>query len=363
MSDVNGNGDLKPPPKLSGPQLEMISEAIVDGYDAPTLTRVLRFKMGVVLPKIVNEKQGFGGIVFDLLDWAEKRGKALEVLSVAYADNPDNQSLEQAAKANGLNLAEVSRKYDLKAPPPKPASLEAAVNRHSRFIDYGQFLTRFLSLGDRICKVETPDEIGTGFLIGPDLVLTNFHVVDTVLNDAEKRSQTLCRLDYKQDAEGKTYRLGAGGVLASRPYADSDITGVGEPEPEKLDYALLQLAEPVGNVPATGPGKRGWFVLGGEAPVLAVRDFIVIPQHPDGRHLEIAWGSLLAFNGDLTRVRHDVITDGGSSGSPCFTIDLTPFGLHHARDPEDHPTFNQAIPLKRIAKDIESKGIILPGAS
>src|SRR5689334_14843962 len=29
----------------------------------------------------------------------------------------------------------------------------------------------------RVCKVSTPLEAGTGFLVGPDVVLTNYHVV------------------------------------------------------------------------------------------------------------------------------------------------------------------------------------------
>jgi hypothetical protein len=73
MPDV----ELKAVPKLSTAQLEQINEAIVDAFDAGELIRVLRFKWGLVLGNYINLKQGFYGIVGDLIDWTERRRKTL----------------------------------------------------------------------------------------------------------------------------------------------------------------------------------------------------------------------------------------------------------------------------------------------
>jgi hypothetical protein len=73
--------------------------------------------------------------------------------------------------------------------------------------------------------------------------------------------------------------------------------------------------------------ERAWFSLAPERALLAVRDFVVVPQHPGGETLSVAWGNVLAFNSAATRVRYDAITDNGSSGSPCFTADLDIFDL------------------------------------
>jgi V8-like Glu-specific endopeptidase len=350
--------DLPPLPSLSPPEREEIMEAIVDGYTAPDLTRVLYFKWGMKIENYVDLHQGFYDVVTSLIKWTEQRGKTLELLTVAYAENTGNPRLKQAAQAHGISREEVTQKYDLSQPPPPRPSLEAAVNKHSRLIDYGRFLRRFANLGDRICRIEHPDKLGTGFLVGPDLLLTNFHVVSTTPEsiDTAKVARTVCRFDYQEDRGGKTYRLRAEPV-ASRPYSQSDITGTGEPAANELDYALLQLSEAVGKTAAGSGGiERGWFPLSSD-PLLALRDFVVVPQHPDGRHLEVAWGTALAFNSNLTRVRHDVTTDFGSSGSPCFTFDLELFGLHHASDPKTNPKFNQAIPLTRIAEDLAARGV------
>jgi hypothetical protein len=57
-------------------------------------------------------------------------------------------------------------------------------------------------------------------------------------------------------------------------------------------------------------------------------------------------------------VRYDTSTDLGSSGSPCLTVDLEIFGLHHATDPMRNPQYNQAIPLDMIASDLKAKHAI-----
>ena len=70
---------------------------------------------------------------------------------------------------------------------------------------------------------------------------------------------------------------------------------------------------------------------------------------------EIAWGNVISFPGMGNRVRYDVTTASGSSGAPCFTLDLDIIGLHQAAEPASNPRYNQAIPFWVIAKDLEAK--------
>jgi hypothetical protein len=121
---------------------------------------------------------------------------------------------------------------------------------------------------------------------------------------------------------------------------------------------VLQLVDPIGEQVVGADDRRGWFDLQTERPLLALRDFVVVPQHPQGRKLEVALGSVLNFTSLGTRVRYDTSTDAGSSGAPCLTVDLEIFGLHHATDPSTSPQFNQAIPLELIARDLKSKNIL-----
>jgi Trypsin-like peptidase domain/Effector-associated domain 1 len=361
MADV----DVKPLPKLSPQQLEEVRDAILDGFDDASLANALRFKWGLVLGRYVNLKQGFMYVVGDLLTWTEQRGKTRELVALAVSEVPGNPTVRDVAQSLGLSIPAVVDKYDLAKPPPAKPALEAMVVAQSRFVDFDTFLNRFRSLGNRVCRVETPVALGTGFLVGADTVLTNFHVIEKIEGRAEA-SETICRFDYhgpngagSGPREAKTVRLAADWLLAKSPYSNSDFTGEGEAGPNELDYALVRLGEPVGNAPGWwGPEPRGWFDLKANRPLLALRDFAVVPQHPAGGALKVAWGGVLGFNGSGNRVRYDTRTEAGSSGSPCFTVELEIFGLHHATAPEKQPKFNQAIPLDLICKDLTEKKVV-----
>ena len=119
------------------------------------------------------------------------------------------------------------------------------------------------------------------------------------------------------------------------------------------------MAEGVGNEAAAAGNARGWFKFSSQRPVLSVRDFVVIPQHAKGEPLAVAWGEVLCYNDAGTRVRYDTTTEEGSSGSPCLTVDLDIFGLHHAAG--KNRQFNQAIPFDMIARDLQqnNKDLVL----
>jgi hypothetical protein len=364
------NVELKPAPKLSSAQLEQVSEAIVDAFDVGELTRILKFKWGIILGNYIDLRQGFYGVVGDLIGWTERRGKTLELVLLICAERPGNTAVQQVGHALGINAADALRKYDLTKQTSEKPALEAMVARHSRFVDYGQFLSRFRAIGNRVCRIETPTVLGTGFLVGPNRVLTNFHVIETAAKSNEI-AQMICRFNYRADGHGGTattagevrqepivIRLGREQPLATSPYGQSDISGRGEPKAEELDYALLQLVDHIGEQAVGDDDRRGWFNLQTERPLLAIRDFVIVPQHAEGRKLEVAWGSVLNFSSLGTRVRYDTSTGAGSSGAPCLTVDLEIFGLHHARDPSANPQFNQAIPLELIARDLESKNLL-----
>lgn len=354
--------DMKPMRELQGKELEQIANAIVKGYRANTLSRILRFKWGVVLEDHVNVNHGFLDVVTDLIDWTERKGRTLELLKLAFAENPENPQLQQAAKELGISIEDARRKYDLDVPAERPASLEAAVNAQSRLINFELFQTRLPALGNRICRIETPVKKGTGFLVSPDRVLTNFHVVKELIENKSLEEHTVCRFDYRGlegdvAPVGKPYKLAANGVLAKSPYSQSDLSGDGDPGPGELDYALLQLTEKVGNTPGSDNKERGWFNLVTESSVVAMRDFIVIAQHAEAQPLEIAWGHVVGFPAAGSRLRYDTTTEAGSSGSPCFTIDLNILALHHAAEPKNKPTYNQAVPLWLVARDLKANKI------
>ena len=137
---------------------------------------------------------------------------------------------------------------------------------------------------------------------------------------------------------------------------------LGDAGPDELDYALIRLADPVGDLPLGGASAdpeaqpRQWIDTNADAPTLAAGNQVFLLQHPKGKPLQLAVGTVTEFNAAGTRIRYDANSRDGSSGSPVFDADLRLVALHHAHDPAYPPAWNQAIPLASIQKDWRDDG-------
>lgn len=356
---------IDPAIEITPQALEEIQAAIVHGYNLAALNQRLRYKWGMKLADEINVAQGFKYVVGDLIAYAEGQGQVPELLALAVSGRPQNPLLSKAAAHYLADPQQAAIKYSDVATPTLPGSLEALVTTRSRLFGFGEFLTRVRAIGTRLCRVELADGgRGTGWLVGASHLLTNYHVVERAVRGELTPDQIVCRFDFWSEQEGAADPAGtpaglaaADWLAASSPYSQSDLSGTGDPAATELDFALLNLAEPVGNAALPGGGTRGWFEFGPEAPIVARADPAMIPQHASGRPLEVAFGRVLEFPGMGMRYRYDVTTEPGSSGSPVFNADLTLLGLHHAADPEGQPDYNQAVPLWRIARDLAGRGV------
>ena len=65
-------------------------------------------------------------------------------------------------------------------------------------------------------------------------------------------------------------------------------------------------------------------------------------------------------NGNRTRVRYRVNTEGGSSGSPVFDVNWNLLAIHHWGDPDARPMklarWNQGVPIDSIRPLIAKRG-------
>jgi hypothetical protein len=248
--------------------------------------------------------------------------------------------------------------------------LELKIIESQSTFDIGPWRRRLGEIEGRVCRVEYPSGMarGTGFLIGPNRVLTNYHVVEKVIDGNYQPAAVKLRFDYLVGGDGvavsagTAYDVAADWLLDSSPYSaqDSYSQPPADPDPEELDYAVLKTEIAVGNEPVGGPtddpepAVRGWISTPAEPYAFTAGSALYIVQHPDGQPMQVAVDSqgVLGENGNQTRVRYTTTTQPGSSGSPCFAADWQLVAVHHGGDPKyattSHADFNQGIPVTAI---------------
>ncbi len=339
--------------------------------------------------------------VRQVVDRAEANGWIGNLLVHARRSKPDD-----------MRLAEIADEMHLGIDPPSEENLRAAVAAVTgktvdevKDIPTAQLEKAILAfstlepsdrrrkeaqLEGRVCQVmfKSIPEVGTGWLVGPDLLLTNFHVVESILplghgpadwpaNRLKNRlraSDIVCQFDYKR-VGGIVIQGTSCGLHPEQPVvawsrfsnADQGEDQNKLPADNELDFAILRLDRrlgelPIGNGESDAPA-RGWISLRSavNAPDIVgktdhEKPLLYLLQHPNGLPLKSECGIAFAMNGNGTRVRHQASTDRGSSGSPCFKYaDLEPVALHHAgwHSKTLNKTYNQAVPLSCIIRYLQ----------
>jgi hypothetical protein len=260
------------------------------------------------------------------------------------------------------------------AAPATSAGLERTVKVHLPFLDVALWRQQLFKQEGRVCRVEVNGSpLGTGFLVGPDVVLTNYHVMERVIASPALAAGVRLRFDLRVlgnglQSEGTLVGLaGADWLVDHSPYTAAEKQGRPDdvpPSPDELDHALLRLVRPFGSEPAD-PGNaegeaRGWVAVPNAPPAVAPGMPIFILQHPLAQPLKLAIDTqgVQVVNPGGTRVRYATNTESGSSGSPCFDENWGLVALHHYGDPAfKHPaTYNQGIPIGAIRDRLRRVG-------
>ena len=363
---------------MAGVDFGEFQEALVDAFDKDDLEMLVRVRLNKRLDTIVKPGT-FKHVAFQLLTWTEQQGTpaVIDLAWAAYLERPRNEKLRRIYEKFGLAPAVSCQELGtvvVRAPIRVTANgLEAIVQPRLKAVDMGVWRDKMAQVEARVCRIEFNDNaVGTGFLVGPDLVLTNYHVLEGLITGNLPPARVSCRFDYKVLTDGSRLDgivVGLHGenwnIDASRyNQAEADNQPDRElPTPDELDYALVRLARPAGNEPVdrnagSGAPRRGWIAFPEVQPPLMADMPLLIAQHPDGSPLKLALDtqSVLGLNGNRTRVRYATNTDHGSSGSPCFNMDWTLVALHHMGDPAwGKPKFNQGVPVDMIRKRLTGK--------
>ena len=360
---------------MPGVDMQEICDAIVDAYNEPSLTMTVRFLMNERFDVIIDPGN-FAWRVFKLVEWAEMNGRDIELVQATGKSRLKNAKIQEVYRKYGLTIPVYVQHAGTDLPGAEAdtaGGLEKIVRDHLKFMDIEVLRDRLTWLSGRVCLINLSGAAqGTGFLVGPDTVLTNYHVMEPVLKGARKATDVECVFDFKKLPNGGTTRTPAklhatDWQIDHSLYTKAEAEGKPDrtaPSEDELDYALIKLAEPIGSKPwAQNSDKgdrmvnRGWVRVPDKPAALKSPMGVLIAQHPSGWPMKVAFdtdainqANQYWLNASGTRVRYATNTLGGSSGSPVFDLEWNLIALHHYGDPAyNHPAkYNQGVPIHLI---------------
>lgn len=358
-------------PMLTGPQIKPFQQALLSAFTRQSLTHMLSTELNKQFEQLVKDTD-FDYQVFQLIDRANREGWVYRLLLTAASYNPDNPDLQ--AYAASLKLTAIGT-------PPTKSALESIIQQSNSYLDAADFRARQGWVETAVCRIDVGGApAGTGFLVGPGTVLTNYHVLPRVISGDLPPATVTCQFDFKQlpggqsTSPGITIRLTEEGewLIAAAPPTAEELAGTPKtvlPGPTELDFALLQLERDIATVelgaktPLTGKDsrepQRAWLAFT-TGYVFAPDSPLWIMQHPNALPLKLALATnaVEQLNQNKTRVTYRTNTERGSSGSPVFDQNWNLVALHHMGDPDwSNPTHNEGIPVAAIKTYLEANNL------
>lgn len=318
---------------LKGKQVEAVRDALADAFATyATLRMMVRIELDEELNNLVTPGP-LRQVAFELVLWAQQHDRIEHLVQGALAQVPRNRQLRLIA----LELLLTADR------PPSPGGrFEALVNESVPIPPVLEWRQQMLEAERCVCRVEIPRGYGqsTGFLVSPDLVLTNWHVMKAVNGTSVPSARVGVRFDHLTE-HGP----------AEAVYGLAEDWLVDHSTETDLDYALCRVdGEPGREVVDSVSGRtRGW--LAPEPHSFTVGEIALILQHPLAGVLRMGAGVVQAVDELHERVIYSTNTRPGSSGGPVFTLEWNLVAIHHY----GQVTGNMGIPMSSIWRRFEQQ--------
>jgi Trypsin-like peptidase domain len=301
--------------RLTAGQVDRCIDAIQAAF--PTyadLDLCLYRKARLHLNTIVFTDRTYPAQIAQLVDWAESRDKVQQMIGWLRICNSDNIPLENFEK--DLNTHDTLEKL--------------VVRSKALFVDPEEFREQMATMERRVCRIEAEIDgvlsLATGFLVGPDLVLTNNHAIEV-----DKNGAPAAAINFRFNYRAKSNKSANGDFDAKITKGEWRLASS---ETEELDFAIVRLNREMGRLPIgdfEGAPIRGWIPL--LKTKVNVGEPLFVLQHANG-------GELVMANGGLEKLRepwieYAVNTDEGSSGAPVFNNEWKLIALHSRAGAKD----------------------------
>jgi S1-C subfamily serine protease len=212
-----------------------------------------------------------------------------------------------------------------------------------------KMLERLAAVTNRVCRIvdmDTQHELGTGVLIGPDLVLTANHVID-----GSDLSLTVCEFNNVTFGPGTVISDPPTVVGVAKACVDQSRCAIGDAvTAATLDFALLRTSRRLGD------DARGFVEA---APVgCSEGDSIYVVEHVGMQPVAFACGAVTnAFDAAVhVAFHHSAESSPGTSGSPIFDEQFRLIGIHRGGLPNSAD--KEGISIAWIYRQLHDHGIL-----
>lgn len=196
------------------------------------------------------------------------------------------------------------------------------------------YLLLGLKCADKVGRIHVKDKYGsaqgygTGFMVAPQLMMTNNHV----LRSAEEARNSIIEFNYQYDASGNPSPTFLFRLTPERFFKTSP----------GLDYTVVAV-EPVSFNSSKKLTEVGYLQMFEESGKALIKEFLTIIQHPNGGYKQIAIreNKLVKLEADFLWYLTD--TAPGASGSPVFNDQWQVVALHHKSIPRTTPDGKQIV--------------------
>lgn len=201
--------------------------------------------------------------------------------------------------------------------------LQSWLRPKPEYEDVGE-LIKVIDRAASVCRIVIPnlefERLGTGCLVAPNLVLTNYHVFKQMDGEDLLENGRHAELYFGKvslgdghEADGRKFML-----VAEKPVLESSPV-------DQLDFVLLQVEQTVKYEQTIRPSPCSI-----QVPVK--KDALNILQHPQGLEMKLARSGdgVAAVREDLGLVQYYTLAASGSSGAPCYNSKWELVAIHHA---------------------------------
>jgi hypothetical protein len=326
--------------RASAEDLADLARLLADRFAPDQLREFLASRLNRSLEASTTLRSGIDAVQ-DVVNQAAEEQWLLELVARAREALPTELRLVDLASRLGLSTLEKQFADSM------PAESE-------------EWRKRLAQIEGQVCRLEVGRiAMGTGFLVGADLLLTAYYLLEPLIQGYAAPADVLLRFDYKSDVKGRTVSPGVPFRLASDwlvAYSGHDALG----------YALVRVdnspgAQPIGGERAESSAVlRGWLPFG-DQPDPRPGDTIIIVHHAEGLPLSVhvETNGVRSMSPDGRHLFYNVNTRPGSGGAPCFNAQLGAVALHQGRSEtvELRRGVNFGVLLSVVLGDLETHGL------